>query len=135
MKMRLSFTPLRLLVLAAWGIFAIILTTQSDRVPLVYLMTRTIGSTEVGDALGHAGLFGVLTFALYRVMALKFKPEWALLLAMGIALSLGLVTELAQIGVASRVASLSDLLANALGIFVVGFAMSYLSILRSRQPL
>ncbi len=135
MKMRFAFTPLRLLVLAAWGIFAIILTTQSDRVPLVHLMTRTIGSTEVGDALGHAGLFGVLTFALYMVMARKLKREWALPLAMGIALILGLVTEVAQIGVTNRVASVSDLLANALGVFVVGFAMTYLSILRSRQPL
>lgn len=135
MKLRSAVTPLRLLVLGAWGVFAVILTTQSDRVPLVRLMTRTIGSTDVGDALGHAGLFGVLTFALYMVMAIKLKREWSLPLAMGSALILGLVTELAQIGVVSRVASLNDLLANALGIFMVGFVMSYLSILRSRHSL
>lgn len=135
MKLRSTFTPLRLLVLGAWGVFALILTTQSDRVPLVHLMTRTIGSTDAGDAVGHAGLFGVLTFALYMVMAIKLKREWALPLAMGSALLLGLVTELAQIGVINRVASLSDLLANALGIFMVGFAMSYLSIVRSYHSL
>lgn len=130
MKLRSSLTPLRLLGLGAWGIFALILTTQSDRVPLIRFMTRTIGSTDVGDAFGHAGLFGVLTFALYMVMSIKLKHEWALPAAMSTALFFGLATELAQIGVISRVASLSDLLANTLGIFVVGFFLSYLSHLR-----
>ncbi|MCC6893743.1 MAG: VanZ family protein [Anaerolineae bacterium] len=133
MKLRYGFTPIRLLILLVWGVLAIVLTTQSDRVPLVRLMTRTIGSTDVGDAVGHAGLFGVLTFAIYMVLASKLKREWALPFAMLVTLVLGLVTELAQMGVISRVASLSDLLANALGIFVVGFTVSYWSMLRSRR--
>ncbi|MCA0456328.1 MAG: VanZ family protein [Chloroflexi bacterium] len=133
MKLRYGFTPIRLLILLVWGVLAIVLTTQSDRVPLVRLMTRTIGSTDVGDAVGHAGLFGVLTFAIYMVLAIKLKREWALPFAMLVTLVLGLVTELAQMGVISRVASLSDLLANALGIFVVGFTVSYWSMLRSRR--
>jgi VanZ family protein len=135
MKTRFGFVPLRLMVLLAWGILAIILTTQSDRLPLVHLMTSTIGSTEWGDALGHAGLFGVLTFAVYMVMAMRLKREWALPLAMLIVLSLGGLTELSQFGVLNRAPSISDLLANSLGVFVVGFAMSYLSILRSRHAL
>ena len=135
MKTRFGFVPLRLIVLLAWGALAITLTTQSDRLPLVHLMSSTIGSTEFGDALGHAGLFGVLMFAVYMVMAIRLKREWALPLAMLVVLSLGGLTELAQFGVFQRAPSISDLLANSLGVFVVGFAMSYLSILRSRHAL
>ena len=133
MKTRFGFVPLRLMVLLVWGALAIILTTQSDRVPLVHLMTSTIGSTEFGDAFGHAGLFGVLTFALYMALAIRLKREWALPVAMFVVLSLGGITELSQFGVLHRAPSISDLLANSLGVFVVGFAMSYLSILRLRQ--
>jgi VanZ family protein len=133
MKARFGFVRLRLIVLLAWGALAIILTTQSDRLPLVHLMTTTIGSTEFGDAFGHAGLFGVLTFVVYMVLALRLKREWALPLAMLSVLSLGGLTELSQFGVFQRSPSISDLLANSLGVFVVGFSMSYLSILRSRN--
>ena len=135
MKTRFGYVPLRLMTLLAWGVLAIILTTQSDRLPLVHLMTSTIGSTELGDAFGHAGLFGVLTFAVYMVMTIKLKREWALPLAMFAVLSLGGITELSQFGVLHRAPSISDLLANSLGVFVVGFMMSYLSILRSRHAL
>ena len=135
MKTRFGFVPLRVIVLVAWGVLAIILTTQSDRLPLVHLMTSTIGSTELGDAVGHAGLFGVLTFVVYMVMAIWLKREWALPLAMLVVLSLGGLTELSQFGVLNRAPSVSDLLANSLGVFVVGFAMSYLSVLRSRYAL
>ena len=135
MKTRFGFVPLRLIVLVAWGVLAIILTTQSDRLPIVHLMTSTIGSTEFGDALGHAGLFGVLTFAVYMVMAIWLKREWALPLAMLLVLSLGGFTELSQFGVFHRSPSISDLLANSLGVFVVGFLVSYWSVLRSRHAL
>ncbi len=135
MKTRFGFVPLRLLVLLAWGVLAIILTTQSDRLPLVHLMTSTIGNTELGDAIGHAGLFGVLTFTVYMVLAIRIKREWALPLTMAIVLILGGLTELSQFGVFDRAPSVSDLLANSLGVFVVGFAVSYLFILRSRHAL
>jgi VanZ family protein len=134
-KTRLGYIPLRLIVLIAWGIFAIILTTQSDRLPLVHLMTSTIGSTEAGDAIGHAGLFGVLTFVVYMALSIRLKQEWALLLAMGVVLALGCITEISQFGVLHRAPSISDLLANSLGVFVVGFFVSYVSILRSRHAL
>jgi VanZ family protein len=123
------------MVLVAWGTLAIVLTTQSDHLPIVHLMTSTLGSTEFGDAFGHAGLFGVLTFAVYIAMAIWLKREWALPLAMILVLSLGGLTELSQFGVLHRTPSISDLLANALGVFVVGFLMSYGSILRSRHAL
>ncbi len=134
MKTRFGSRPLRLVVLLAWGVLAIILTTQSDRVPLVHLMTSTIGSTELGDALGHSGLFGVFTFVLYMVFALKCRPEHAVLISMAIVLLLGGLTELGQFGVLHRAPSISDLLANSLGVFMIGFAISYLSQLHSHDP-
>jgi VanZ family protein len=135
LKTRFGFIPLRLITLLAWGVLAIVLTTQSDRLPIVHLMTSTLGSTEFGDAFGHAGLFGVLTFAVYMGMAIWLKREWALPLAMLLVLSLGGLTELSQFGVFHRSPSISDLLANSLGVFVAGFLMSYWSILRSRHAL
>ena len=135
MKTRFGFVPLRLLVLLAWGVLAIVLTTQSDRLPIVHLMTSTLGSTELDDAFGHAGLFGVLTFAVYLPLAIRLKREWALPLAMILVLSLGGITELSQFGVLHRTPSISDLLANSLGVFVVGFMMSYISVIRLRHAL
>lgn len=134
MKTRINSTSFRLIVLLAWGVLAIILTTQSDKLPLVHLMTSTIGSTEVGDALGHAGLFGVLTFVLYMVFALRCKRERALVISMGIVLLLGGLTELGQFGVLHRAPSISDLLANSLGVFMIGFTISYLSLFHAYDP-
>ncbi len=135
MKTRFGFIPLRLMALSAWGVLVIVLTTQSDRLPLIHLMTSTIGSTGFGDAMGHSGLFGVLTFAVYVVMAIRLKQELALPLAMTVVLLLSGLTELSQFGVLHRAPSISDLPANSLGVFVVGFTMSYFSVLRSRHTL
>jgi VanZ family protein len=48
-----------------------------------------------------------------------------LLLAMIFSLAVGTSTEISQIMVAGRATSLSDLLANWLGVFAVGFVVSY----------
>ncbi len=114
----------RAIVMLIWALFAITLTTQSDRIPVVHLMTTTIGSTEFGDVLGHAGLFGMFTAVAYFAFARWLPGLRALLLAMVLALFAGTTTELYQIVVADRSASLSDLLANWLGIFVTGFVIA-----------
>jgi hypothetical protein len=116
---------LRLTLLLIWGVFALILTTQSDRVPLVHLMTSTIGSTDLGATVGHAGLFAALTGIAYVAFALRLPGRRALMLAMALALLAGTGTELFQMFVADRAASLSDLLANWLGVFVTGFIIAY----------
>lgn len=122
-----SRAQLRLLVVAVWGIFAIILTTQSTRIPLVQLMAVTIASTEFGDAVGHAGLFAVLTLVAFLALNIRLTRYHALWLAMIITLLLGTATEISQLMVADRSASLSDRLANYLGVFLVGFFVASLN--------
>jgi hypothetical protein len=128
MKIRIELRVLRLIILLVWIVFALILTTQSDRVPLVHLMTSTIGSTDFGDSIGHAGLFGMLAGVAYLALSLHLTPRRALLLAMSLALVAGTSTELFQFLVADRATSLSDMLANWLGVFVVGFTISFVSL-------
>ncbi len=123
MKIAGKKLSLRLMVVLVWGVFALILTTQSDRVPLVHLMTTTIGSTEFGDAFGHAGLFATLCLLLVVALSWRLPPYRALIVAMTIALAAGTSTELYQFLVADRGPSLSDLMANYLGIFVVAFVV------------
>lgn len=108
-----------------WALFVVTLTTQTDSVPVVHLMVSLIGRTELGATIGHAALFGLLTVIGYAALALKLSPRYALLLAMGVALTLGTATELYQQVVAGRSSSLSDLLANWLGVFVVAFVAMY----------
>lgn len=117
----MSKIVLRVLVPLVWLIFALILTTQTDHIPVVQLMIATIGSTDVGDAIGHAGLFGLLAFAGYATFTIRLPRRRALLLAVALALVAGTATEFYQVFVAGRSASLSDLLANWLGILAVGF--------------
>ncbi|MBN8618094.1 MAG: VanZ family protein [Anaerolineae bacterium] len=118
--------PLRMIILISWLVLALVLTTQSGEVPLVHLMTTTIGSTEWGGALGHAGLFAVLTLALYLVLSLLIRTDYALVFAVLVGLVLGAATEAAQMLVADRAVTLVDLLANWLGVFVVGFCVMLL---------
>lgn len=122
----------RWLVMLAWGMFALILTTQSDRVPLVRLVSRTIGSTELGATIGHAALFGMLTLLLYLALAMRFRLTLALFGAMAVTLMIGASTEIFQRLVVSRTSSTADLLANWLGVFAVGFMIAYAHAARRR---
>lgn len=120
----------RLLVLVIWGVFAIYLTTQSAGNPLIDFMASTIGSTEAGDLIGHAGLFAVLTAVGYLALSLKLKPRQAIVIAMVVTLAIGIITEIAQGNAIGRTVSAADLLANWLGTFVVGFCVAYLAMKR-----
>jgi hypothetical protein len=128
MKNHSTWRTMRFLILLVWALFAIMLTTQSDRIPLVHLMTSTIGSTDFGDSLGHAGLFGMLACVSYLALSLHFPIRPALLLAMTLALAAGTGTELFQRLVADRATSLSDMMANWLGVFVVGVVVAFRSL-------
>lgn len=115
----------RALVMLAWALFAVTLTTQSDDVPVVHLVIGLIGKTELGATAGHAGLFGLLALVIYAALAARLPGRLALPPAVGLALALGTITEFYQTLVAGRTASLSDLLANWLGVFVVAFVIAY----------
>lgn len=123
--MKNQYLSFRMLVMLVWALFVLTLTTQTDRVPVVHVMIALIGRTELGATVGHASLFGLLTAIAYAALALRLPPRHALLLAMGLALALGTATEFYQHAVDGRTASLSDLLANWLGVFVVAFGVVY----------
>jgi hypothetical protein len=123
-----NFTQVKLLrplIVFVWGLFALILTTQTDQVPIVNLMVSTIGSTEVGATLGHAGLFGVLTAVGYLALTVRLPHRRALLLTMTLVLFIATSTELFQVQVTGRSSSLADLLANWLGVFIVSFVIAF----------
>lgn len=128
-------TPARIALVFIWAVFALILTTQSDHVPLVHLMTRTIGSTEIGATFGHAALFAMLTLVVYLALVIRLPRSLALLLAMLMVAALGPLTELAQSGLFGRTPSMTDLLADWLGILVIGFSLTFSAFLRPQRAL
>jgi VanZ family protein len=116
---------LRWVALLMWSMFAVILTTQPDRTPIVFLVSRTIGRTEFGATLGHTALFGILTLLLYLTLAIRLPLRFALFGAMGVTLTIGASTEVYQLLVSGRTPSTADLLANWLGVFAIGFVIAY----------
>jgi VanZ family protein len=125
MKNSIHWRVLRPIILLVWAVFALILTTQTDQIPVVALMVSTIGSSEIGATIGHAGLFGTLTLLCYLALGTLMRQHTALLLASAAVLIIATVTELFQAAVSGRSSSLSDLLANWLGVFIVSFAVAY----------
>lgn len=67
------------------------------------------------------------TVLIWRALHVFRRTQTALLIAMLVALILGTMPEFSQGYVAYRAMTLSDLLANWLGVFIVGFAVSYAS--------
>jgi hypothetical protein len=106
-----------------WAAAALYLTTQPGSDPLVEWFNRTLAQTLVGATLGHAGLFASVTLVGYLGLRAWCSRSLALGLAMLTALAAGTGTEFYQLLVAGRDASLTDLLANWLGVFMVGFAL------------
>jgi VanZ family protein len=121
------YVNIRALMLVVWGVLALALTMLPNTVPFVGRVSRLIGSTPFGGAVGHAGLFGMLTLMLYLALRIRFSSVWALLLAVVAALLVSTGTEIYQVVLADRDASLVDMLANWLGVFVVGFCLSILA--------
>ncbi len=126
MKRYLNHIPIRTLMLLVWGALALSLTMLPKSVPLVGRLSRSLGSTPIGAALGHAGLFGGLLVMLYLALRLRLSHAFALLLALGVVLFISTGTELFQAPLADRDASLVDMLANWLGVFAAGFCVSYI---------
>lgn len=112
-----------LLVTLAWAGIAVYLTTQPGYNPLVQWFNRTIARTLVGGTLGHLALFASVTLIGYIGLRGWCNRPLALGLAMLGALTAGTGTEVYQLLVDGRQATLTDLLANWLGVFMVGFAL------------
>jgi VanZ family protein len=118
------YLNIRALMLVVWGALALALTMLPNTVPFVGRVSRVIGGTSIGSAVGHAGLFGMLMLMLYLALRIRLSSVWSLLLAVIGTLLVSTGTEIFQVVLADRDASLVDMLANWLGIFAMGFFVS-----------
>jgi VanZ family protein len=84
-----------------------------------------LGGNDVGDAIGHASLFGLLTLLLYWALRLRLRFALAFWLAVGIVLAISTMTELSQHFSPERTVSLSDLLANWVGVLAIATLISF----------
>ena len=125
MKQLLDYIPVRWLGMAVWGLFVLLLTTLPANVPLVKVFTDMIGGTESAGMVGHVGLFSILTLLTCRALMQWFSPRYAVPIAMMGVLLLGTITEFFQWFVLDRHSTMGDLFANWLGVFMMGFLVSY----------
>ena len=121
---------LRWLTLAAWGLTVLLLTTLPGDTPVVKTLMRLLGNTEFGAVMGHMGLFTLLTILLYTALCQWLRVHVALLVAMCFVLLLGTTTELFQWFVDGRNTTIADLMANWLGVFIAGFTIEHLLLIR-----
>jgi len=125
MKQILDTIPIRWLGMAVWGLFVLLLTTLPAHVPLVKVLSDMIGNSESAGMVGHVGLFSILTLLTCGAMMQWFSPRYAVPIAMMGVFLLGTTTEFFQWFVLDRNSTMADLFANWLGVFIVGFLVSY----------
>lgn len=123
--MRLLDRLPRWLLLLTWAAVVILLTTLPRPFPVVRTIAQLLGGNDVGDAIGHASLFGSLTLLVYWALRLRLRFALAFWLAVGLTLALSTATELSQQFTAGRTVSLSDLLANWVGVLAVATIISF----------
>ncbi len=125
MKRDTLLTPLHWLMMAVWGVFVLLLTMLPGHVPLVRVLAGAIGGTETSAVLGHIALFALLTLFTWRALVTWFHWRQAIIMALAAGLLLGTTTELFQWFVSSRDATITDLLANWLGVFASAFVITW----------
>jgi VanZ family protein len=124
------FAFLPWLMMALWGLLVMLLTTLPGETPLVQTLTQLIGGTEFSSVMGHMMLFLLLTVLLYMALQQWVAARYAVLVAMLFVLMLGTTTEFFQWFVTGRDSTIADLIANWLGVFVAGFLIDHLLLLR-----
>ncbi|MDZ4764081.1 MAG: VanZ family protein [Chloroflexota bacterium] len=120
----------RWLLLTTCAVIVVALTTLPRQTFVMQLVERMPHGGAMGDAVGHASLFASLTAVAY--LALRHPTgRWrasfsvAFWIALCAGLAVGLITELSQANAPGRTVSLSDALANWLGVFVMATLISY----------
>lgn len=120
-----SLQALILLVCVAVVVALTTLPKSVGVVRLVYGIELIEGHRNVNDAVGHAVLYGALTAVTYWAFRRQLGFERAFWIALATGLVLGGLTEFVQQFSPGRSMSLSDLLANWLGVMSVGMLLSY----------
>lgn len=122
-------------LLLVWGAVVLLLTTLPGDVPLMRTIFDYLQHIRFGDVIGHVALFALLTGLVWAALAVWMRGHVALLPAMILTWAAGTVTEAYQYFLFTRNADISDLLANWLGVFIVGFVISYGLLLMAKRAL
>jgi VanZ family protein len=120
-------------LLLIWATVVILFTTLPQPFPIVRTLARLLGGNDVGDAIGHASLFGSMTLLVYWTLRLRLGFSFAFWLAIGSVLALSTATEFSQQFTAGRTLSLSDLLANWVGVLAVATVVCFHIRISNRQ--
>lgn len=109
-------------------VVVIALTTLPDAglIDVVKNFKLIEGHPNANDALGHAVLYGTLTAVTYWALRRRMGFGRAFWAAVGLALALGITTELIQQFSPGRTMALSDLLGNWLGVMSVAAVIGYM---------
>ena len=119
---------MQVMILLACAAVVVALTTIPKSVGivrLVYGIELIEGHRSANDAIGHAVLYGTLTAVTYWTFRRQLGFERAFWIALATGLLLGSLTEFIQQFSPGRSMTLSDLLANWLGVMSVGLLLSY----------
>jgi VanZ family protein len=81
-------------------------------------LSRLAGGTDLGEAIGHLALFGILAVVWYMSLTELVSVRWAMYLASLVALLVAVGTELGQTVIHARGASLFDLVTDGAGISI-----------------
>lgn len=120
MMRRLTHQPvIAWLAFGLWLAWVVFLMLSPGEDSVAEDLSGAFGASELTDALGHVGLFGVLTALLFHALRLHVPVERALKGAAVFVLALGSVLEPAQLLVYERGAALLDLAANWAGALLV----------------
>lgn len=122
----------RWLILLMWIGAVLLLTTLPRSFPGIRTIARLLGGSDVNDAIGHGFLFASLTVVLYWALRWRLRFAFAFWLTIALVLVLSTGTEYAQQFASGRTVSLSDLLANWVGIFAAATVISFWSRTRMR---
>jgi VanZ family protein len=125
-RLETAAAPLRWLAALAYSAFMTLVLVQSSGSPVIGPPAPP-GMPSLGREIillaGHVIAFSVLTVGWYWAYRATLPPRPALRLAVMIGLGLGLATELAQMPVPDRGASVFDVAANWLATLLTAYAI------------
>lgn len=107
-----------------WLTVVLALTMLPGRGGIMREIALIFGRSDLHGAIGHMLLMASLVLVLFIGLGRVIQPKYALLLSVSAAFLIGTSTEIYQSGVYGRASTLTDLLANWVGTFSLGYLLS-----------
>lgn len=108
---------LALLIPVTLTLCAVVILTLPSDAPIVADTSLMLGGSELTDAIGHGVLFSLLSFFWLAMLQATDRSQATPIVCVGLVM-LAAVTEIAQVSIPERGASLVDVGANAGGILI-----------------